>query len=63
MSERRVDRRRERALATDVFLVDESHSLAFCHVPKAASTWWTAAFARMAGIDNKKIEHLLNTNV
>ena len=33
-------------------ITDENKSLAYCHVPKAASTTWMVAFAKTNGVAN-----------
>ena len=33
-------------------ITDKSHKLVYCHVPKAASTTWMVAFAKMNQVEN-----------
>lgn len=39
----------------DSYLSDSSQHLAYCHIPKVASTWWISAFARAKGYSEEEV--------
>ena len=47
----------------DGFVCDPDLRVAYCHVPKAASTWWLAVFARAYGLKEENITHLIKHKV
>ena len=40
------------------FIYGPKQTLAYCHIPKAASTWWLSVIARSFGFDEKEIDRM-----
>lgn len=51
---------RDRSL--DKFLLDDTSALAYCHIPKVASTWWFRTFAHLYGLNQSAIQQGLEAN-